>query len=403
MISSNEEEDQVVLYLLTLLTDIIVFAAEVVHEDPIPEHNSILTGQLFVQELMDSNNLARFRLYARMDKHNFITLVNFMKIQCHLQDSRYINVEQKILILIHVLCGHTLRFVADRFQHSLSTISLIIHEVADYFTENQILFYRRPELGAPTPEYIIEKNEFYPYFSDCIGAVDGTHVPAVVLPELHPRFRDRQQNISQNVLAVVDFDLIFEYCLYGWEGSAHDSRIFTSAQTQGLPILPNKYYVGDAGFALSSICLTPYRGVRYHLHEWGAVNQRPENARELFNLRHSKLRNVIERVFGVIKKRFPILYHMQSFPYTFQVQLVMCCFLLHNFIRLEDLYEDDYYFRIYDNEQNHLGVQPVFIDIEAEIAAAAAELAAPNAAELNAWRDGIANAMWIQYQEMLHK
>ena len=67
------------------------------------------------------------------------------------------------------------------------------------------------------------------------------------------------------------------------------------------------------------------------------------------------------------------------------------------------MYEDDYYFRIYDNEQNHLGVQPVFIDIEAENAAAAAELAAPNAAELNAWRDGIANAMWIQYQEMLHK
>jgi len=45
--------------------------------------------------------------------------------------------------------------------------------------------------------------------------------------------------------------------------------------------------------------LTPYRGVRYHLKEWAKGNLKPQNKEELFNLRYSKLRNVIERIFGV--------------------------------------------------------------------------------------------------------
>ena len=39
--------------------------------------------------------------------------------------------------------------------------------------------------------------------------------------------------------------------------------------------------------------ITPYRGVRYHLKEYG--RRGPENEKELFNLRHASLRNEIER------------------------------------------------------------------------------------------------------------
>jgi hypothetical protein len=62
---------------------------------------------------------------------------------------------------------------------------------------------------------------------------------------------------------------------------------------------------------------------------------RPRNAKELFNLRHSSLRNAIERIFGVVKKRFPILKKQLEYDYVVQVQLVnaLCC--LHNFIRRE--------------------------------------------------------------------
>ena len=63
---------------------------------------------------------------------------------------------------------------------------------------------------------------------------------------------------------------------------------------------------------LKSGLIAPYRGVHYHLKENSARG--PENAEELFNHRHSSLRNVIERTFGVtfgvLKKRFPIIFGM---------------------------------------------------------------------------------------------
>ncbi|KAH1114914.1 hypothetical protein J1N35_008292, partial [Gossypium stocksii] len=75
----------------------------------------------------------------------------------------------------------------------------------------------------------------------------------------------------------------------GWEGSAHDSHIFSDALScpRGLRISKGKYYLVDAGYGIQNGYITPYRGVRYHLKEFSA--QGPENAKELFKLRHSSL------------------------------------------------------------------------------------------------------------------
>ena len=66
-----------------------------------------------------------------------------------------------------------------------------------------------------------------------------------------------------------------------------------------------KYYRVDAGFMLRSTLLAHYRGVHYHLKEY--LRNPPQNPKELFNLRHASLCNAIERAFGVLKKRFPII------------------------------------------------------------------------------------------------
>jgi hypothetical protein len=52
--------------------------------------------------------------------------------------------------------------------------------------------------------------------------------------------------------------------------------------------------------------MPPYRGVRYHLSEYGPRNL-PSNDRELFNLRHSSLRVIVERAIGALKNRWRIL------------------------------------------------------------------------------------------------
>ena len=109
--------------------------------------------------------------------------------------------------------------------------------------------------------------------------------------------------------------------------------------------------MGDAGYALSWKVLTPYRGVRYHLKEWAQGNRRPQNAKELYNLRHSLLRNVIERIFGVVKKRFPILVEMSPYAFPFECDLALCAMMLHNFIRTHQSDEDE--FDVPDVENNN--------------------------------------------------
>lgn len=100
-------------------------------------------------------------------------------------------------------------------------------------------------------------------------------------------------------------------------------------------VVLGNYYLCDSGYASSEGFLTPYRSVRYHLKEWGPENELPRNEQEMFNMRHSKARNVIERAFGVMKMRWGILRSASYYPIKIQIMIIHACFLLHNFIRKE--------------------------------------------------------------------
>ena len=78
--------------------------------------------------------------------------------------------------------------------------------------------------------------------------------------------------------------------------------------------------------------MASYRGVRYHLKEYSARG--PENAEEIFNHWHSFLRNVIERTFGVLKKRFPIISGMKKpfFSVDTVTEIILAYCILHNYL-----------------------------------------------------------------------
>jgi DDE superfamily endonuclease len=77
--------------------------------------------------------------------------------------------------------------------------------------------------------------------------------------------------------------------------------------THGFITPKGKYWLSDADYGNSEFVLASYRGVRYHLKEVQQVGLKPENAKELFNLCYLSLRNVIERIFGVVKRQWQIL------------------------------------------------------------------------------------------------
>jgi len=88
----------------------------------------------------------------------------------------------------------------------------------------------------------------------------------------------------------------------------------------------------DSGYLNEYGFLGPYRGQRYHLEEFRRRGQ-PQNHEEIFNRVHSSLCCVIERTFGIWKKRWRILQNMPSFNYKTQVRIVVASMAIHNYIR----------------------------------------------------------------------
>ncbi|XP_052622502.1 uncharacterized protein LOC128127837 [Lactuca sativa] len=191
------------------------------------------------------------------------------------------------------------------YGRAKSTTSRCFHRVLRAVVALESYYIQQPK-GDVVPKEIQEKKRFYPYFKNCVGAIDGTHVRVKVPNRDAPRYRGRKGYPNINVLAACSFDLKFTYVLTDWEGTASDSRIVKDAlkRDDKLLIPRGRYCLVDVGLPHTIELMTPYRGVRYHLKECSA--HPPVNAKELFNLRHASLRNAIERSFGVLKRRFPI-------------------------------------------------------------------------------------------------
>ncbi|KAI5343167.1 hypothetical protein L3X38_011043 [Prunus dulcis] len=90
----------------------------------------------------------------------------------------------------------------------------------------------------------------------------------------------------------------------------------------------------DANGILSKETVKHWNGLKVP-QEVGGQGRAPANEVELFNLRHSSLRNVIERIFGIFKSRFTIFKSAPPFPYVTQTKIVLACVGLHNFLRKE--------------------------------------------------------------------
>lgn len=79
---------------------------------------------------------------------------------------------------------------------------------------------------------------------DCIGVIDGMHIPAHVPAKDQSRFRDKTGNLTQNVLAACTFDLQFVFIYPGWEGSVTDSHVLRAvldAPDQNFPQIPEGF------------------------------------------------------------------------------------------------------------------------------------------------------------------
>ncbi|KAL5576094.1 hypothetical protein UlMin_017793 [Ulmus minor] len=222
-----------------------------------------------------------------------------------------------------------------KWRHSTETVSRHFNNICSH------IVCLAPQLIGPPdfdniPPVIANNSKYFSYFRDCVGAINGTHIPCIVEANLQADYRNRKGFTSQNVLAVVDFDMKFTYVVAGWEGSIHDSRVLRDTMSDpafSFPTPPGeKYFLVDSGYTNRRGFLAPYRGTNYHLHDRRRLGG--DRKKELFNYRHASLRNAVERTFGIWKSRFRILRVVPQYPLRTQRDIIIACAVVHNFLMM---------------------------------------------------------------------
>ena len=195
-----------------------------------PCRTSALTGHEWVQEIMNGHDIRCYQQF-RMRKHVFLHLCNILERRYGLKPTRGMGIHEQVGMFLYVLGQPgSIRNAEERFQHSGETISRQFHKVlkAVLALSKDIVKPLDPTF-RDIPSQISNDERYYPYFKDCIEAIDGTHMKLIVPAEHQIPYMCRKRHTSTNVMVACDFNMCFTFVLAGWEGSAHDTRIFMEA------------------------------------------------------------------------------------------------------------------------------------------------------------------------------
>jgi hypothetical protein len=136
-------------------------------------------------------------------------------------------------------------------------------------------------------------------------------------------FRNRKGYFSLNVQTVCNSNLEITNIVARWPGSVHDSTIFSNSRLRANfedGAYENSLLLGDSAYPSKQYLVTPLLN--------------PQTAAErLYNESHIQTRNIIERLFGIWKRRFPILaigmrYHLHRI-----MPIIVATAILHNIAR----------------------------------------------------------------------
>lgn len=296
------------------------------------------SGDKWVGELFKGHP-DRFYSSFRMSKRIFIDLLDKLERDYGLRGSRRTTTREILAITLHILAhADSMRLTRERFQYSTETIN------RHFFDGLRALLLLSVDIVKPVdpnfrdiPVEIRHDPRYMPFFRDCIGAIDGTHINARVPVDEQIRYIGRNGTPTQNVMTACDFNMCFIFALAGWEGSAHDNRIFARALMDSRLNFPHppqgKYYLVDTGYPQKIGYLKPYPDTRYYLADYAHGSHPVQGMHEHFNKTHSALRSVIERTFIVWKKKWCILSGMPQCSFKTQRSIVLATIALHNFIR----------------------------------------------------------------------
>ncbi|KAL8492241.1 hypothetical protein ACS0TY_023760 [Phlomoides rotata] len=183
----------------------------------------------------------------------------------------------------HIWSGRT---VSKHFHHVLNSV-IRLHSIL---------------LSQPRPideNYI---NERWKHFKGHLGALDGTYINVIVPVEDRARYCNRKESAAHSRVLPNAITMNNGFCI-----------------PQGLDIIIN--YIAPTRFDLIIIiCLTMATptsmsgGLR-------SGTSTPHNKEKYFNMKHSKASKCIEKLFGILKKRWGIFRSASFYPIKVKIAL----------------------------------------------------------------------------------
>ena len=166
----------------------------------------------------------------RMNPVMFFTLHDLLVEKYGLKStSKSSSFEALGMFLCMVGAPQSVRQAEDRFERSLGTVSKMFNRVLKCLIRLAADIIKPVDLEFRTMHPRLRNPRFYPYFNNCIGAIDGTYVQCVVPNDMFVQHLCRKGITTQNVMACCDFDMRFTFVNAGWPRSVHDMRVFNDS------------------------------------------------------------------------------------------------------------------------------------------------------------------------------
>ena len=126
-------------------------------------HTSVKTGHQYMLELINEHPDRLFNK-IRMYRPCFEMLVHVLKQEIGLQNSKYLTLEEHVMIFLYVISQEaTNRMAIEDWQHSGSTISIVFTWICKAIAKLSSTFIRTPNFDR-VPDKIRFNPKYFPYF-----------------------------------------------------------------------------------------------------------------------------------------------------------------------------------------------------------------------------------------------
>ncbi|XP_028156430.1 putative nuclease HARBI1 isoform X1 [Ostrinia furnacalis] len=268
-----------------------------------------------------------FKIRFRLSKPSALNILQLIENKLEFPNDKNNSlspVNQLLLTLRYYATGCHQLTMGDFSGVSRPTANRVIHRVTA-----AIASLSRDYIKFPQTDTDIRKTqiEFYNIakFPKVIGALDCTHIKIISPGGSHAEtFRNRKGYMSINVQAICNAQLILTDLVVRWPGSNHDERIFSASRRHAmfeLGMYGDSVLVADSGYMNRSYMMMP-------------LDRVATPAESLYNESQIRTRNPIERLFGVWKRRFPVLalgirVNLKNVP-----PIIVATGVLHNILQM---------------------------------------------------------------------